>query len=185
MYIGVAISRIQSVDQGGTVLVAVILEVKSGPFAGRKIPLPGGQTLLIGRIPGRSNFAVPDDNRMSGVHFAVECGLCGCRVIDKKSSNGTFLNGARIQEAMLATSDEITSGQTVFVVRIVPDEQLRANSSSPQSATASPPVVPREIPTPAPAPARPAVIPAPSPGRTYKMPEAPAPSPAVQDRHAA
>jgi hypothetical protein len=127
---------------------------------------------------------------MSGVHFAVECGPGGCRVIDKKSSNGTFLNGARIQEAMLATSDEITSGQTVFVVRIVPDDQLPAISSGPQFVNSSPALGPREIPTPAPAPApvQPPVVPvpvhAPSPGRTYKMPGAPAPSPAVQDRPA-
>jgi len=48
---------------------------------------------------------------MSRLHFAVECGTQGCRVIDKKSTNGTHLNGVRIQETMLATGDEIKSGQ--------------------------------------------------------------------------
>ena len=112
--------------------MAVVLEIRVGPFAGRKIPLLGGQTLIIGRAPGRAQFAVPHDNHMSGAHFAVECGPGGCRVIDKRSTNGTFLNGARVQEAMLATGDEIKSGQTVFVVRIVSDDQLPAAPSDPQ-----------------------------------------------------
>ncbi len=76
---------------------------------------------------------------MSGVHFAVECGPNGCRVIDKGSTNGTHLNGAKIQEATLANGDEIKSGQTIFVVRIVPDNQLAAPSSSPIAAPPKPP----------------------------------------------
>src|SRR6266481_2416628 len=167
--------------------MAVILEIRVGPFAGRKIPLAGGSTLLIGRAPDRAQFAIPHDNHMSGVHFAVECGPNGCRVIDKASTNGTHLNGAKIQEAMLASGDEIKSGQTVFLVRIVPDDQLPAVASSPRAAAQPPAAAPREIPNPAPAPVRPSVIPPPpkaSPDRTYKAPDAPAPSPAVQDRPA-
>src|SRR5258708_24924373 len=110
-----------------------MLEVKSGPFAGRKIPLLAGQALLIGRAPDRAQFAIPHDNHMSGLHFAVECGPNGCRVIDKGSTNGTHLNGAKIQEAMLASGDEIKSRQTVFFFRIVRDDQLPAAASSPQA----------------------------------------------------
>src|SRR6267154_6168516 len=135
--------------------MALILEIRVGPFAGRNIPLLGGQTLLIGRAPERAQFAVPHDNHMSGVHFAVECGPDGCRVIDKKSTNGTMLNGSKIHEAMLASGDEIKSGQTVFVVRIVSDDQLPATSSSLQAASQPPAAARREIPSPA----RPAVRP--------------------------
>ncbi len=152
--------------------MGVILEVRGGPLAGRKISLPSGQTLLIGRAPDRAQFAIPHDNHMSGVHFAVECGPNGCRVIDKGSTNGTHLNGAKIQEAMLASGDEIKSGQTVFLVRIVPDDQLPAVASSPQAVAQRPPV-------PAPAPA-----PIPSPQHSHKAPDAPPPSPSAQDRPA-
>src|SRR6266436_6390183 len=171
-----------------------MLEVKSGPFAGRKIPLLAGKALLIGRAPDRAQFAIPHDNHMSGIHFAVECGPNGCRVIDKGSTNGTHLNGAKIQEAMLASGDEIKSGQTVFVVRIVPDDQLPAASSPPAvaqpQAVAQPPVpAPREIPAPAPppvlrAPVVPQSVPTPAPERTYKVPEGLGPSPGLQDRSA-
>jgi len=165
--------------------VGVLLEIKAGPFASKKITLANGQSILIGRAPDRAQFAIPHDNHMSGVHFAVECGPNGCRVIDKKSTNGTHLNGAKIQEAMLASGDEIKSGQTVFVVRIVPDDQLPA-SSSPHAVTQPPAAPPREIPGPSRAPVNPPVAPPPAPtpmpDRTYKAPDAPASSPAVQDR---
>jgi pSer/pThr/pTyr-binding forkhead associated (FHA) protein len=121
--------------------LAAILEVKTGPFARRKIPLRDGESVLIGRAPERAQFAVPHDNLMSGVHFAVECGPGGCRVVDKKSTNGTHLNGEKIKEAMkLANGDEIKSGQTIFVVHIVPDYQLSALFSSPVALTPKPPV---------------------------------------------
>ena len=128
--------------------MGVLLEIKSGPFAGRKIQIAAAHSVVVGRAPDRAQFAVPHDNHMSGVHFAVECGAKGCRVIDKKSTNGTFLNGARIQEAILASSDEIKSGQTVFVVRIVPDDQLPAASSVSQTASPAQAVAPKEPPAP-------------------------------------
>ncbi len=166
--------------------MGVMLEIRIGPLGGSKIPLRNGESLLIGRAPDRAQFAIPHDTHMSGVHFAVECGPNGCRVIDKGSTNGTQLNGAKIQEAMLASGDEIKSGQTVFVVRIVPDDQLPAASSSPHAAAQSPAAKPREIQAPVPPQVRPSVAPAPTPtpDRTYKAPEAPAPSPALQDRPA-
>ncbi len=115
--------------------MGIILEIKSGPFAGRKIPLAVRQSLLIGRAPDRAQFAVPHDNHMSGIHFAVECGPAGCRVIDKKSTNGTFLNGKRIDQALLSNGDEIRSGQTVFRVTIVADGAISPQASpQPQSA---------------------------------------------------
>ncbi len=168
--------------------MGVLLEIKAGPFTSKKITIANGQSTLIGRAPDRAQFAVPHDNHMSGVHFAVECGSNGCRVIDKGSTNGTHLNGSRIQDAMLASGDEIKSGQTVFVVRIVPDDQLPTASSSPNSAAQSPAAIPREIQAPVPPQVRPSVAPAPAPtptpDRTYKAPETPASSPAVQDRPA-
>jgi hypothetical protein len=176
--------------------LAIVLEIKSGPSAGKKLPLLGGQSVLVGRAPDRAQFAIPHDSHMSGVHFAVECAASGCRVIDKKSTNGTFLNGARIQEAMLASGDEIKSGQTVFVVRIVPDDQLPTASPIAQTASPGQPVSSKQSPAFVPSPVasgpayaspRSAVAPpapSPVPERSYKPPEQPAPFPAGQGGHA-
>jgi len=106
--------------------MGVLLEINAGPMAGKVIGLKTGESVTVGRAAGRAQFALPHDTFMSGVHFAVECGTSGCRVQDRKSSNGTYLNGARIQDAMLANGDEIKSGQTIFAVKMVADAKLAA-----------------------------------------------------------
>ncbi len=118
--------------------MGVLLEINAGPFAGKKIALVTGQSVTVGRAAERAKFALPHDTFMSGVHFAVECGPSGCRVQDRKSSNGTFLNGARIQDAMLANGDEIKGGQTIFAVKIVADAKL-ASLLPPEEAAVPPP----------------------------------------------
>jgi pSer/pThr/pTyr-binding forkhead associated (FHA) protein len=104
--------------------MGVILEIREGPTAGKKVAVATGQTVTFGRAVGRAQFVLPHDTFMSGVHFAVKCGPSGCFVQDRKSSNGTFLNGSRIQDAMLANGDEIKGGQTIFAVKIVSDAKL-------------------------------------------------------------
>jgi len=113
--------------------MGILLEIKAGPLAGKQFPIVTGQTVTFGRAEGRAEIALPHDTFMSGVHFAVECGPQGCRVQDRKSSNGTFLNGARIKEAMLANGDEIKGGQTIFSVKVVADAKLGAATPSPDA----------------------------------------------------
>ena len=139
--------------------MAVILEIKAGPFAGKRVAVLGGQTILVGRAPQKANFALPHDTFMSSLHFAVECGAQGCRITDRNSSNGTFLNGAKITEAALKEGDEIRAGQTTFVVRIREEEIAapvpRAAPAPPQPSIAPRPsqaAVPRPAPPPVPAP---------------------------------
>jgi len=114
------------------------LEIKAGPFAGKTLTIADGKTLIVGRAPTRAEFAVPHDTFMSGIHFAVESGQQGARVIDKKSSNGTFLNGARIQESMLKDGDEIRSGQTMFQVRLSPAAHQTSATAKPEQPPQAP-----------------------------------------------
>ncbi|MGC2530246.1 MAG: FHA domain-containing protein [Candidatus Acidiferrum sp.] len=124
--------------------------MKAGPLAGKTISLASGESVVTGRASERAQFAVPHDNLMSGLHFAVEYGLDGCRLVDKKSTNGTYLNGARIREAMLlANGDEIKSGQTLFVVGIAPDALASTPSSGPRAAVPDSVAVPRQPHAPA------------------------------------
>jgi predicted component of type VI protein secretion system len=131
--------------------VAVILEVKAGPFAGKRVAVVGGQTVTIGRTT-RANFAIPHDTFMSGVHFAVEFGPKGCVLTDQKSSNGTFVNGTKVTQVPLKGGDEVRSGQTVFVVRIVDEEPI---AIAPKSAAPAPAPAVRPLPLPAPLPVKP------------------------------
>jgi hypothetical protein len=136
--------------------MGVILEINAGAMAGKRVAIVTGQTVTFGRAAGRAQFALPHDTFMSGVHFAVECGPGGCRVQDRKSSNGTFLNGARIQDAMLANGDEIKGGQTIFAVKIVADAKLASLMTSQEAAPPSTPEPRHPAAEPAPPPVPPA-----------------------------
>ncbi len=119
--------------------MAVVLEVKAGPMSGEKILVRTGETVSFGRAAGRANFALPHDTFMSGVHFAVECGTQGPFLKDRNSSNGTFLNSARVKESPLTTGDEIRSGQTSFSVRLIADDKLPEAAALPRRAAPQPP----------------------------------------------
>lgn len=154
--------------------MAVILEVKVGPMTGEKIAVRTGETKTFGRVAARANFALPHDTVMSGLHFAVECGPQGPFLKDHNSTNGTFLNGARVKDSPLANGDEIRSGQTIFSVKLIADEKLGqgpvATSSQPQPQPQSAPVVPASR----------QAAPSPEPARSVSAPQAPQAPPAMQ-----
>lgn len=92
---------------GGPRLVAV-----AGPYAGQVFPVPaaGGS---IGREPARE-IALAADGTVSRRHASIspEAGTLVLR--DEGSSNGTFVNGQRIQEHALRPGDEIRIGASLF-----------------------------------------------------------------------
>jgi predicted component of type VI protein secretion system len=100
--------------------------------------------VTVGRAT-RANFAVPHDTFMSSLHFSVEFGSRGCLLTDQKSSNGTFVNETRVNQAILKNGDEVRSGKTIFVVRLVDEEPALGG---PKAAT------PAGIPSPSPKPIR-------------------------------
>jgi hypothetical protein len=96
----------------------VILEVISGPAAGRRVRLTADQELRVGRTEW-ADFAVPQDSLMSGVHFAVRSEAAGCSLTDLGSRNGTLVNGQPVTAPIrLRAGDEIQAGDTRFAVRI-------------------------------------------------------------------
>jgi hypothetical protein len=128
--------------------MGVMLEIKGGPMAGKVIALKTGESVTIGRSEAKAQFALGHDTFMSGLHFAIECGASGCRVVDRKSSNGTLLNGAKIREATLANGDEIRVGQTTFAVKMVGDGKI-ADLRPKQSPAADAKAPQRDAGTPA------------------------------------
>jgi hypothetical protein len=153
-------------ENGGSQLLELKLEITTGPLAGKVIPVREGQALTIGRTQ-RSNFPIPQDTFLSGVHFSVECDGAACRLADRKSANGTFVNGARVTQAAIRDGDEVFAGQTKFLVRVV------------ESAVAAPqrPVAP-------PAPPRPAAPVAPARQDPVRPEVAERPRPAPPRQHA-
>jgi hypothetical protein len=183
----------------------VVLEAISGPIAGKRITLAFGEVRSFGRTE-KADMPLGDDF-MSGLHFAVEYGPSGCRVIDKGSRNGTFLNDAKVGEALVAAGDKIRAGQTTFVVQfsrsggaaVSPPASVSApQPSAPQIAAPAPPPVPPApsiaapaspgvsapaAPLPPSTPALAAAVPPPPPPQA--APAVPRPVPSLQRRPAA
>lgn len=120
----------------------VILEVVSGPHAGKKFELEEGQTVRVGRTD-KADFPTRD-TYMSGLHFAVECVGGVGRVKDLDSRNGTLLNGDDLSAAVLNDGDEIFAGQTNFLVRLQTGapSMSPARTTVPQQAATVPDVMP-------------------------------------------
>lgn len=117
----------------------VCLEILSGPRAGEKIVVQEGRSVTVGRGASAS-FPLPEDTFLSRVHFEVEASPHGGRVFDRKSANGTSLNGEKLSDAAeVQHGDVISAGQTSFKVIFVesaaePPRPATENNRSAQSA---------------------------------------------------
>src|SRR5271166_2103043 len=117
--------------------MSVLLEVKSGPSAGAHLRLESGQSLTVGRT-AKSDFVIPTDTHLSGLHFAIDSSGNQCRLRDLNSSNGTRINGQGVKEAVLQHGDTIVAGETTFTVTITNGEVPAMQASPEPGATASP-----------------------------------------------
>lgn len=121
----------------------VKLEIETGPRAGERIPVAEGQSVTVGR-GASATFPLPQDTFLSRVHFAVECGAAGCRLVDRQSANGTLLNDVKVSAPVeLSEGDVILAGQTHFVVRF---------AAQPPAPPPSEPITDRPRPVEAPLP---------------------------------
>ena len=64
------------------------------------------------------------DDRMSRQHFVVKPAGDGFILQDLKSTNGTFVNGQRVDESTLKHNDKIRAGSTVWVFEVQPAKGL-------------------------------------------------------------
>ena len=86
-------------------------EQVESPFTFRILP---GAIKTIGRAP-RADFIV-DAALVSRVHCRLTAGAAELEVVDLESTNGTFVNGARVERALLKTGDRLGVGKVEFVV---------------------------------------------------------------------
>ncbi|TMQ19203.1 MAG: FHA domain-containing protein [Deltaproteobacteria bacterium] len=86
-----------------------VLLVLTGPRAGQRIPLQNGFT--IGKAPTSS--LVLDDGYTSTQHAQIVMDASGvCRLFDRQSTNGTFVNGVRVTDAVLDHGMSVRIGST-------------------------------------------------------------------------
>ena len=102
-----------------------ILEVLEGPLTGRRIEVYPGHSISFGRNV-RADIPVPGDGYMSGRHFQVENTSEGCFVRDLGSSNGTFVNGSRVERVPAAPQDLIAAGSSKFRLLVETEDPAAA-----------------------------------------------------------
>src|SRR6056297_2895828 len=90
---------------------SVRIEVIAGPHAGESWPVQIVDPVTIGRRPP-ANLRLPDDDGASGVHCKMEIDGNQLHVTDLESSNGTWLNGLRVQSGTVRPDDVIAIGQS-------------------------------------------------------------------------
>jgi len=80
------------------------MDILGGPAMGRQIILGEGETVW-----GRSNDAdiLVEDEAISRYHFKIKVKDKICTIEDLNSTNGTFVNGARIKQHILQPNDKI------------------------------------------------------------------------------
>lgn len=123
------------------------LEVVSGRAIGMSILLD--DELLIGRhAEGAGRLA--DDEEISRSHARISLDRSGfCAIEDLGSTNGTFVNGLRVNGPLtLSVGDTIELGATILVVRELP---MAATDRSLQGMSHRPTVTPHAATPPAPA----------------------------------
>ena len=99
---------------------AGLLVVKRGPNAGARFTLDSVVT-RVGRHPESDIFL--DDITVSRRHAEfVRTGPTGYNVRDVGSLNGTYVNRERIEEAVLASGDEVQIGKFKLVYLAAVDE---------------------------------------------------------------
>ena len=102
-----------------------ILEVLEGPLTGRRIEVYPGHSVSFGRTV-KADIAVPGDGYMSGRHFAVENSGDTLFVHDLGSSNGTFVNGNRVERGPAVAQDLIAAGSSKFRLHIEEEDPAAA-----------------------------------------------------------
>jgi len=119
----------------------IVLEVIEGPHRGHRFTFDGHDNFIVGRARA-AHFRLPQkDPYFSRVHFMVEVNPPHCRMVDMGSTNGTGVNGVRVDSADLEHGDLIQGGDTVLRVSFIeqgeqPDEPVAERRKPPPLSSA-------------------------------------------------
>lgn len=95
----------------------VYLRVLQGPDTGKIFDLSAGGCYVVGRNAGDIPLR---DAKVSGKHAELKILGPGANfLVDLASTNGTFLNGARIDRRSLNAGDQIRVGDTLLQFSVV------------------------------------------------------------------
>jgi len=109
--------------------MAYALVVLNGAREGETFLLTEGSAVTIGR--DKVNDICLPDRKLSRIHCQVEVIGGRCQIADLNSTNGTLVNGERIEvETWLSVNDEIEAGTTRFRLIESPTAELAATPAA-------------------------------------------------------
>jgi serine/threonine-protein kinase len=117
----------------------VSLRVISGPHTGRVFTFDQHDTFLIGRSES-AQFCLPDDRYFSRHHCLLEIAPPQCFLRDLGSTNGTFVNGQRVESIYLKSGDRVQGGETVLEVEVAADI-IQSSPSNPDLIVTTPSII--------------------------------------------
>ena len=95
----------------------IFLRVEGGPDAGKVIDVSRGGSFIVGR--GDVDFVLTDP-KISSRHAELKLfGPGQCYLCDLASTNGTFLNGVRVDRRRFGHEDELRLGDTIIRVAVI------------------------------------------------------------------
>lgn len=95
----------------------LVLHVKSGPHAGEEQRIGRSEPFVVGRS-SRAAFPMVRDLLLSRDHFCIERKDLAYHLVDLGSTNGTKVNGLRVERVLLREGDVITAGESSFEVLV-------------------------------------------------------------------
>lgn len=113
-------------------MASAFLRVVSGSRQGLSVPLREDEPLLIGRSRGD---LLLDDPLISGAHCRVVTRNGRFVVQDLGSTNGTSVDGRRIQDAVLRPGSEVVVGNTRLILFLGEEKEV-ATEAAPEGAIA-------------------------------------------------
>ncbi len=118
----------------------VTLHVVAGPQTGRDFTFDQHDTFMIGRSED-AQFCLPHDRFFSRHHCIVEIAPPQAFLRDLSSTNGTFVNGIRVETAHLKHGDRIQGGETVLEVEVGADSLAPSFSNPNPSGKTEPSLI--------------------------------------------
>src|SRR4051812_43073451 len=106
----------------------VTLHVVAGPQTGRVFTFDQHETFMIGRSED-AQFCLPHDRYFSRHHCIVEIAPPQAFLRDLGSTNGTYVNGVRVDTVCLKGGDRIQGGETILEVEVSADQPSPSQST--------------------------------------------------------
>ncbi|MGA2701311.1 MAG: FHA domain-containing serine/threonine-protein kinase [Isosphaeraceae bacterium] len=93
----------------------IVLRVISGPHEGQEHQINRSGSFIVGRA-SRAAFPMTGDLALSREHFQLENFPPLCHLVDLGSTNGTKVNGLRVERVLLREGDLVAAGDSSFAV---------------------------------------------------------------------